>query len=81
MSSINITETLIDTNECIDDYKPDFTNNATEIHYNKFMVNLYRILDGKHDFEGGSSSDRSYINITDCNNSIAKEQLIGLRYL
>ena len=78
MSSINIKETLTDTNKCIDDYKLEFINNATEIHYNEFMVKLYRILDGKHDFEGGSSSDRSYINITDCNNSIAKEQLIGL---
>ena len=78
MSSIKITESLTSNKDCLDNYNLVVDNNTTQISYNEVMVKLYRILDGKHDFEGGSSSDRSYINKTDCDNSIAKEQLIGL---
>lgn len=78
MSSINIREILSKSNSCEDNHNLEVTNNATQISYNEFMVKLYRILDGKHDFEGGSSGDRSYINANDCNNSIAKEQLLDL---
>jgi hypothetical protein len=63
-----ITETLISNTDC-----------ATQRTYNdgsqiaEFMEKIYRIIDGKHDFE----DSRSYLNATQCNNSILKEQLSG----
>jgi len=54
-------------------------NCATQRTYNdgsqiaEFMEKIYRIIDGKHDFE----DSRSYLNATQCNNSILKEQLSG----
>lgn len=66
-----INESLNNTIDCNDTYVFDETN----IALNENMVMLYRILDGKHDFGGGSSTDRSYINEDDCNQTILATQL------
>ena len=68
-----IKETLVsfDDVECKDKYI--FESNEIKLH--EFMVLLYRILDGKHDFGGGGQSDRSYMNEDDCNNTILATQI------
>lgn len=68
-SPVNITETLINTVDC------DNRKTTTGFIHDKVKKLIYRIVDGKHDFEGTGDSGRSYINSSQCNNSILKEQL------
>ena len=77
-----IKESLNPDNVCEDLYKFNGNNDTglvdETINLSRNMVLLYRLIDGKHDFSGGTKGARSYISENDCNNTIVKTQLDGI---
>ena len=73
ISNIDIIEKILETKGCVN------RNNITATDHDMYKKLIYRIVDGKHDFEGGSGdSGRSYITSKHCNDSILTKQLIPI---
>ena len=69
----NIVEKILETKNC------DNRNKITPENHDMYKKLIYRIVDGKHDFEGGSGdSGRSYITSKHCNDSILTKQLMPM---
>lgn len=75
MPDVVINENSIHTDECTQINPIPQGSSVLTCDVDIIVTLFYRILDGKHDFGGGGTNDRSYINNTDCNNTIFLEQL------